>query len=410
MQPHTPLSPTEIEQLATAIRILAVDATEKANSGHPGAPMGLAEIGATLFGCFMNFSATDPHWHGRDRFILSNGHACLLHYALLHLTGYSLTIEDLKNFRQLNSKTPGHPEYGHTVGIETTTGPLGQGLANAVGMAIANKRMAARVGDIFNSKIYTIVGDGCLMEGISHEAAELAGHLRLNNLIVVWDDNQITIDGSTNLATSTNVPKRFESYGFEVMEVDGHNIPALITTFEKAQTATKPVFIAARTTIGRGAPTKANTPDVHGAPLGSAEAATTRAALNWPHAPFYIPDHIYTLGQKAAAHGARHYTAWQAQFKKEHTENPVLKKWFSRTIPPAAIEALEQFKTNLITTRPTEATRQSSGTCLTLLAEHMPHLLIGSADLSKSNETKHKKAALLSTQNYCGNYILHYIH
>ncbi|MGD9799090.1 MAG: 1-deoxy-D-xylulose-5-phosphate synthase N-terminal domain-containing protein, partial [Parvularculaceae bacterium] len=281
-------------RMANAIRALSMDAVERAKSGHPGMPMGMADAASVLFTEFLTFDAADPDWPDRDRFVLSAGHGSMLIYSLLYLTGYpGMTIEDLKNFRQLGAKTAGHPEYGHAPGIETTTGPLGQGIANAVGMAIAEAHLSARFGaDLVDHKTYVIAGDGCLMEGVSQEAISLAGHLRLKKLIVLWDDNNITIDGKVGLADSTDQLKRFEASGWSTMRVDGHDRKAVSAALASAQSADRPTLIAARTVIGKGAPNKEGTSSTHGSPLGADEVAAARKALDWPYPAFEIPEDV----------------------------------------------------------------------------------------------------------------------
>ncbi len=293
-------------QMANAIRSLAIDAIEKANSGHPGLPMGAADIATVLYTKFLAHDPKNPHWPDRDRFVLSAGHGSMLLYALLYLSGYEdISLEDLKNFRQLGSKLAGHPEYGHIVGIETTTGPLGQGLANAVGMAIAERLQNARFGDLINHYTYALVGDGCLMEGISQEALSLAGHLKLNRLIVLWDDNNISIDGEISLADSTDQMARFKASGWNTQKVDGHNQTAIIRAIEEAQNSDKPTLIACKTTIGFGAPNKAGSNKVHGAPLGAREITETRIALGWDAEPFVIPAEILDNWRLAGLNAAK---------------------------------------------------------------------------------------------------------
>ena len=280
--------PTE-RAMANAIRALAMDAVQKANSGHPGMPMGMADAATVLFTRFLKFDAARPDWPDRDRFVLSAGHGSMLLYALLHLTGHAdMTMEEIRNFRQMGSRTAGHPELGHASGIETTTGPLGQGFANAVGMALAERHLAAHFGDLVDHRTWVIAGDGCLMEGVSHEAASLAGHLKLSRLIVLFDDNRISIDGPTSLAESDDTLKRFDAYGWATCRVDGHDPAAVAAALEAARTSDRPSLIACRTTIGYGAPNKQGTAATHGAPLGAEEIAAARKALDWPHAPFEI--------------------------------------------------------------------------------------------------------------------------
>ena len=297
-------------ELANAIRFLSIDAVEAANSGHPGMPMGMADVATVLFTKFLKFDAKHPHWADRDRFVLSNGHGSMLIYALLHLTGYDLPVEELRNFRQLHSKTAGHPEYGITPGVETTTGPLGQGITNAVGMALAERLLAEEFNrpgfDIVNHHTYVFMGDGCLMEGISHEACSLAGTLKLNKLIALWDDNGISIDGDVVHWFADDTPKRFEAYGWNVIRgVDGHDVVAVDNAIAQAKASDKPTLICCRTIIGKGAPNKAGGHDVHGAPLGGAEVLATREALGWAHAPFELPEEVYAAWNAKATGGGK---------------------------------------------------------------------------------------------------------
>src|SRR5246127_3475931 len=300
----------EIRGLANAIRALSMDAVEAAKSGHPGLPLGMADVATVLFKHFLKFDAAQPHWPNRDRFVLSAGHGSMLLYALLHLTGYeAMTLDELKRFRQWGSRTPGHPEYGHTEGVETTTGPLGQGLATAVGMALAERMLNARYGDgLVDHHTYVIAGDGCLMEGLSHEAISFAGHLKLSRLIVLFDDNQITIDGATSLSCSDDQLIRFMASGWSVRRVDGHDHDAIVQAIAKERKTTRPSLIACRTVIGYGAPTRRGTEKVHGAPLGSEELAEAREALHWPHAPFEMPEDLLARWRAVGARGriARH--------------------------------------------------------------------------------------------------------
>ena len=290
----------DVTVVANTIRGLSMDAVQQANSGHPGMPMGMAEIGAVLWTEFLRWSPKDPQWHGRDRFVLSNGHGSMLQYALLHLAGFPVSLDDLKQFRQLHSKTPGHPEYGDTVGVETTTGPLGQGFGNAVGMAIAAQMEAARFGNPdFKTRVFVTVGDGCLMEGISSEAASLAGHLQLDNLICLFDDNHITIEGHTELATSEDIGARFLAAGWDVQHIDGHDPEQIRQALRQAtEPQQKPQLICCRTTIGKGSPHKANTHEVHGAPLGAEEIALTKQALGLPPEPFFVDERAREIGTK----------------------------------------------------------------------------------------------------------------
>ena len=312
----THYSPEQTRHMANAIRALSMDAVQKANSGHPGLPMGAADIATVLFTQFLKFDASDPHWADRDRFILSAGHGSMLLYSLLHLTGYAdMTLDEVKNFRQMGAKTAGHPEFGHATGIETTTGPLGQGIANAVGFAIAERHLNAEFGDdVVNHKTYVLAGDGCLMEGISQEALALAGHLKLKNLIVLWDDNGITIDGKVSMSDSTNQLARFAASGWTVSACDGHNAGEISACLSAAQHADRPVLIACKTVIGYGAPTKAGTSGSHGSPLGDAEIKGAREKLGWPHAPFDVPETILAGWRKAGTRAAETRAAWEKRF------------------------------------------------------------------------------------------------
>ena len=309
-------SPAPYRTLANAIRALSMDAVEKAASGHPGMPMGMADVATVLFAEHLRFDPKHPLWPNRDRFVLSAGHGSMLQYALLYLTGYEdMTLDEIKKFRQLGAKTAGHPEYGHATGIETTTGPLGQGLANAVGMALAERVLAARFGEQATSHhTYVIAGDGCLMEGISQEAISLAGHLKLNKLIVLWDDNKISIDGPTSLTTSEDMLKRFEACGWKVCAIDGHDHAAISAAIADAKKSDKPVMIACRTTIAYGAPTKAGTSASHGSPLGKGEIEGTRKALEWTHGEFEVPQDILNNWRAVGAKGATAYANWSKQY------------------------------------------------------------------------------------------------
>lgn len=383
------------QELANAIRALSMDAVEKAQSGHPGMPMGMADIATVLWQEFLHHCPTDPTWPNRDRFILSNGHGAMLQYALLHLSGYALSIEDIKNFRQLHSLTAGHPE-NHTPGIETTTGPLGQGLANAVGMAIAEKQLAAtfnRPGfDLLNHWTYVFLGDGCLMEGVSHEVCSLAGTLGLSKLIAFWDDNRISIDGDVDTWFTDNTPERFRAYGWNVItEVDGHDAESIRQAIAQAKKELqRPTLICCRTTIGYGAPNKAGTADCHGAPLGAAEIKATREKLGWTYPPFEIPDHIYATWDSKEA-GEKLKRDWEANFEAYAEKYPDLAVEWQRRMTgqlPANFQAL---CTELMVEAQKEAkaiaTRKASQQVIAKLAPHMPEMLGGSADLTGSNLT-----------------------
>jgi len=315
-------------EMANAIRFLAVDAVEKAKSGHPGMPMGMADVATVLFSRFLKFDASDPSWPDRDRFVLSAGHGSMLLYALLYLTGYEgVTLDELRAFRQWGSKTPGHPEYGHTPGVETTTGPLGQGIATAVGMALAERMLNARFGNDFaDHYTYVIAGDGCLMEGLSHEAISLAGHLRLNRLIVLFDDNEISIDGSTSLSCSDDQLARFKASGWSACRIDGHDPEAIATAIERARNNDRPSLIACRTVIGFGAPNRQGTEKAHGAPLGADEIASTRTALDWRHRPFEIPDAVLKQWRKIGARGQPARRSWIERTRRLNSASPPVRR------------------------------------------------------------------------------------
>ena len=385
------------KELANAIRALSMDAVQKANSGHPGAPMGMADIAEVLWNDFLKHNPNNPNWADRDRFILSNGHGSMLIYSLLHLSGYALPIEELKNFRQLHSKTPGHPEYGYTPGVETTTGPLGAGISNAVGMAIAEKTLAAQFNrpgfDIVDHFTYCFLGDGCLMEGISHEACSLAGTLGLGKLIAFWDDNGISIDGHVEGWFTDDTPKRFESYGWHVIaNVDGHDSDAIRAAIEEAKSVTdKPTMICCKTIIGFGSPNKSGSHDCHGAPLGDAEIAAAREFLGWPHAPFEIPADVYQ-GWDAKEAGNTNENAWNEKFAAYKVAEPALAAEFERRVLngdlPADFEAKAQaFIQQCQDKAEGIASRKASQNAIAFFGEMLPELLGGSADLAGSNLT-----------------------
>jgi transketolase len=349
--------------MADAVRFIAADAVERAKSGHPGMPMGMADVATVLFSRFLKFDAADPRWPDRDRLVLSAGHGSMLLYALLYLTGYkAMTLDELKRFRQWNSKTPGHPEYGHTEGVETTTGPLGQGLATAVGMALAERILNARFGDgLVDHYTYVIAGDGCLMEGISHEAISLAGHLKLSRLVVLFDDNQITIDGATALSCSDDQLIRFMASGWSVRRVDGHDHAAIARAISEERETNRPSLIACRTVIGFGAPTRQGTEKVHGAPLGKEELAKAREALRWPHAPFEIPDELLARWRAVGARGhiARH--GWMERVKKlDPFEREGFEGALQGELSSAYAFALRELEARFTDERPKIATRQAS--------------------------------------------------
>jgi len=398
----------KIQTMANAIRVLAMDAVEKAHSGHPGMPMGMADVATILFSKFLKFDAHAPHWPDRDRFVLSAGHGSMLLYALLYLTGYKdMTIEEIKNFRQWGSRTAGHPEYGDAAGIETTTGPLGQGLGNAVGMAIAEKMMRAQFGEeLVDHKVYTIVGDGCLMEGISHESISLAGHLCLNNLIVLFDDNHISIDGSTELAVSDDQLERFKASHWEVMAIDGHNFFEIEAALERAQTATKPVFIACRTQIAKGSPHKAGTAAAHGSPLGAEEVQATRDNLSWSFEPFVIPEEILSAWRKVGMLGSEQRKSWEERLAKNSHKAEFNRRM--RGVLPSKWQApLKDLLKKFVDDKTSVASRQSSQMVLDVLSPKLPELVGGSADLTGSNNTKAKDMVGIRPGEYSGRYI-HY--
>lgn len=395
-------------ELANAIRLLAADAVEHAASGHPGMPMGMADVATVLFSEFLTFDPRHPTWPNRDRFVLSAGHGSMLLYALLYLTGYrAMTLDQLKNFRQLGSLTPGHPEVDRSHGVETTTGPLGQGLANAVGMALAEAKTRAELGpELVNHFTYTIVGDGCLMEGISEEAITFAAHLKLGHLIVLFDDNKITIDGPTSLSTSADMPKRFAAAGWHVQVIDGHDPSAIRDAIAAAQKDPRPSFIACATTIAYGTDKKAGTAASHGAPLGAAELAAARTNLDWPHAPFEIPEDILAAWRSAGRRSEGAYAAWEARWVALPTDTKVL--WDRRLkgdLPPHWADPLSDWVETQIATPKAMATRQSSQLVLDVLEPLLPELLGGSADLTGSNNTKAKGMGPLQPDHLDGQYI-----
>jgi transketolase len=402
------------KQLANAIRALSMDAVQKAKSGHPGAPMGMADIAEVLWRDFLRHNPQDPSWPNRDRFVLSNGHGSMLLYSLLHLSGYELSIDDLKQFRQLHSKTPGHPEYGYAPGVETTTGPLGQGITNAVGMAIAEKALAAQFNqpgfDIVDHHTYVFLGDGCLMEGISHEACSLAGTLGLGKLIAFWDDNGISIDGHVEGWFTDNTPARFEAYGWHVISnVDGHDAAAVEAAIKQAKAETgKPTLICCRTVIGYGAPNKGGSHDCHGAPLGDAEIAAAREYLQWPHAPFDIPADIYA-DWDAKAKGGAAQQSWQHLFARYSAAHPELAAEFSRRVAgqlPEGWAAQSQAYIEQLQANPaTIATRKASQNALNAFGPLLPEFMGGSADLAGSNLTIWSGSKPLTAQDASGNYI-----
>jgi transketolase len=398
------------EEMVNAIRMLAADAVQKAKSGHPGMPMGMATAATVLWTRFLKFDPAAPEWEDRDRFILSAGHGSMLLYALLYLSGFEeMTIEEIRNFRQLGSKTPGHPEYEPSLGIETTTGPLAQGLGNAVGMALAERLRNERWGDeIVDHYTYCIVGDGCLMEGLSQEAISLAGFLRLHKLIVLWDDNRISIDGSTSLSTCDNQLARFEACGWDALVVDGDDAEAVAAAIAKARVSDKPSLIDCRTIIGRGAPTKAGTAATHGAPLGEDEVAGARRALDWPYPPFVVPQHILAAWRARAARGRPERQAWERRFAALSDER---RHEFERTsrgkLAPGWQVPLNEFKRKLASERPKWPTRKASGQALEILTRNFPEIIGGSADLTESVFTKTASTDDIGPGDYAGRYV-HY--
>ncbi len=402
--------PTEVGDavMANAIRALAMDAVEKANSGHPGMPMGMADVATVLFTRFLKYDASEPKWPDRDRFVLSAGHGSMLLYALLHLTGYpGMDMAQIERFRQLGSKTAGHPEFGHAPGIETTTGPLGQGLANAVGMAIAERLLAARFGAaLVDHRTYAIAGDGCLMEGISQEAISLAGHLRLNKLIVLFDDNHISIDGPTSLATSDDQLARFRAVNWSVQAVDGHDMEAVAAALATAQSSDKPSLIACRTTIGKGAPNKQGTAATHGAALGAAEVAAARKALNWPYPPFTVPTEILAAWRRAGTRGQIAHTAWTARLAAAETvQRDAFNRALTGDLPAEFATALAAYKQKLAAEKPKWATRKSSQIALEAINPVLPETIGGSADLTGSNNTKTASLKVVTAEDFSGRYI-----
>ncbi|WP_455480593.1 transketolase [Bartonella sp. B12(2025)] len=396
-------------RMANAIRFLAIDAIEKANSGHPGLPMGAADIATVLYTKFLAHDPKNPRWPNRDRFVLSAGHGSMLLYALLYLSGYEdICLEDLKNFRQIGSKLAGHPEYGHAAGIETTTGPLGQGLANAVGMALGERLQNARFGDLINHYTYALVGDGCLMEGLSQEAISLAGHLKLNKLIVLWDDNNISIDGEISLADSTDQMARFKASGWDTHKVDGHSQTAIARAIEAARDSDKPTLIACKTTIGFGAPNKAGTNKVHGAALGAREVAETRIALEWDAEPFVIPADILDDWRLAGLNAAKKRQKWEEKLADlPMSERVEFERLMRGDLLGGFDGAIDAYKQQLIKERPFVATRKASEMALEVINEAVIETLGGSADLTGSNNTKSSQMKSITAEDFSGRY-LHY--
>lgn len=404
--PNQKISSDRHNHMANAIRFLSMDAVQAAKSGHPGMPMGMADVATVLFSQFIKINPADSAWPDRDRFVLSAGHGSMLHYSLNHLLGYAdMTTEQLRQFRQIGSITAGHPEYGLASGIETTTGPLGQGLATSVGMALAERMMSARFGaSLVDHRTWVIVGDGCLQEGISHEAIDLAGHLRLGRLTVFWDDNSISIDGATDLSTSTNQLARFRAAGWHVQSVDGHDPDAIAAATEKALANSRPSLIACKTTIGFGAPTLAGSSKTHGAPLGDEEIAGARKALGWPHAPFVVPDDVRADWKQAAERSHDAYQEWQARYAQSRRA-----RRFNEAIegvhPQKLWRELKKLRQQFKTSQPKIATRQSSQQTLAVINAATSLTIAGSADLTGSNLTKTDDTKPISARQFKGRYV-----
>ena len=406
---RTKIAPSQRE-LANAIRALSMDAVEQAKSGHPGMPMGMADVATVLFTQFLKFQPHTPDWPDRDRFILSAGHASMLLYSLLYLTGYKdITIKEIKKFRQLGGKCAGHPELGHAKGIETTTGPLGQGIGNAVGMAIAEQILSKRFGKkIVDHNTYVFASDGDLMEGISHEVCSLAGHLQLKKLIVFFDNNKITIDGPTSLTTSDNTLVRFKSYNWEVITINGHNFSQITSAIRKAKKSKKPVLINCKTVIGYGSPNKQGTASTHGAPLGEEEVKSAKNVLDWQYKKFEIPKAILSQWRFAGNRSVKHYKKWNRNLKKENSENRIeFNRVINGALPKKLNKVFQDYRRELIRSAPSVATRKASEMTLSKIQNALPELVGGSADLSGSNNTKTKDVKVIQLNNFSGNYI-HY--
>ena len=405
--PQQPIAQADHADMANAIRALAMDAVEKAKSGHPGLPMGAADVATVLFSKILKYDAADPHWPDRDRFVLSAGHGSMLLYALLYLTGNSaMTIDEIKDFRQLGSKTPGHPEVHHTTGAEMTTGPLGQGLATAVGMALAERMLAAEFGQIVDHHTYVLASDGDLMEGVSQEALAIAGHLKLAKLIVLWDDNGISIDGALSLSDSTDQIMRFKASNWNASRIDGHDEVAILAALRAAQASDRPTLIACKTTIGFGAPKRAGTSKAHGEPLGPEEIAGARKALNWPYAPFEVPAAILAAWRDAGGRGAVLNTAWKAALAGAQ---PGLRAEFERrmssVLPASFHETVTSYKRKLADDRSEIATRKASEAALKVLAPAVPELVTGSADLTGSTNNMVAETPAISPGQYAGRFV-----
>lgn len=390
------------QKMANAIRFLSADMIEKAKSGHPGAPLGMADMATVLFSKFIKINPQNPKWFDRDRFVLSAGHASSLLYSLFYLLGYKdAKLNDLKNFRQLGSKAAGHPEYGHFLGTDTTTGPLGEGISTAVGMALAERVLNSRFGDdLCNHRTYCLMGDGCLMEGVAMEAISLAGHWKLNKLIVLWDDNHITIDGTTDIASSTDIKALFKANKWNVIAIDGHDFAQIEDALKQAQSSDKPTLIAAKTTIGYGAPTKCNSPKCHGSPLGEEELAAMRKNLGWTAKPFEVPQDILDNWRQAGLRCIKQDKAWQ-QKAKDKKFNDII----SGKLPKGWNKALTELKQKALKENPEVATRKASNMCLEAIVPNLPQLIGGSADLSSPNMTKTASSKTITSTDYNGNYL-----
>ena len=400
----------KLKDLSNAIRFLSIDAVQKANSGHPGMPMGMADVATVLFKYYLKFNPKNPEWINRDRFILSAGHGSMLLYSLLYLTGYEkIRIEDIKNFRQLNSICAGHPEYQKGSGIETTTGPLGQGLANSVGMALAQENLKRRFGsDLINNKTYVIASDGDLMEGISHEAMSLAGHMNLKNLIVFFDNNKISIDGPTSLSVSDNYKKRFEGYGWSFQEINGHNFKQIFNSIKKANKSKKPTIISCKTLIGFGSPNKSGKASSHGSPLGEDEIKLVRKKLKWKYEPFEIPENIMSLWREIGSKGAKLEDDWKNILNKKNIKFKIeYERQIKGDLPIELDKMLGDEKLKFFQEKPSMATRQCSSSVINSISNLLPELIGGSADLSGSNNTKTQNSKVITSKNFSGNYI-HY--
>ncbi|WP_421790350.1 transketolase [Hyphobacterium sp.] len=404
----TPLDLNTLKPMANAIRALSMDSVEQAKSGHPGMPMGMADTATVLWSRHLKHDPADPDWHDRDRFVLSAGHGSMLIYSLLHLAGYpGMTLDQIRDFRQLGSTTPGHPEFGHTPGVETTTGPLGQGISTAVGMALAERLLNARFGDdLVDHHTWVIASDGDLQEGISHEAISLAGHLKLNRLIVLWDDNSIQIDGDTDLAESSHTLKRFEAAGWTTDTVDGHDMEAVDAALSNAKSSAKPVLIACKTIIGFGAPTKSGSASSHGAPLGRDELIGAKKALDWPHGAFEVPEDIRTNWLAATEAGKAARKDWTARYESS-SRRKEFDQAFEGGLPVEAAKALSDWRYEVAAEKPDLASRAASGKTLEHIVPVMRELVGGSADLSGSNNTKTPNQGVIQADAYSGQYI-HY--